>query len=141
MAVPISVSGEPPVGLPDPSALAAAPGARGRKPLNRLTTAIRRNRKATVGVILLLLFTLIALFPGLIAMLLYYRGLRTTPAPVATLAELAFPATALIVNYFALGATVSGAQLLGFAILWATIAMLHRLPVRVEPGATAPQPA
>jgi peptide/nickel transport system permease protein len=31
-----------------------------------LTTAIRRNRKATAGVILLLLFTLIALFPGLI---------------------------------------------------------------------------
>ena len=66
MAVPISVTGEPPIGLPDPSALPAAPGARGRKPLSRLTTAIRRNRKATAGVILLLLFTLIALFPGLI---------------------------------------------------------------------------
>jgi len=66
MAVPISVSGEPPVGLPDPSALPAAQGARGHKPLSRLTTAIRRNRKATAGVILLLLFTLIALFPGLI---------------------------------------------------------------------------
>ena len=66
MAVPISVTGGPPVGLPDPSALPAAPGARGRKPLSRLTTAIRRNRKATAGVILLLLFTLIALFPGLI---------------------------------------------------------------------------
>ena len=66
MAVPISVAGEPPAGLPDPSALPAAPGARGRKPLSRLTTAIRRNRKATAGVILLLLFTLIALFPNLI---------------------------------------------------------------------------
>jgi len=66
MAVPISVTGGPPAGLPDPSALPAAPGARGRKPLSRLTTAIRRNRKATAGVILLLLFTLIALFPGLI---------------------------------------------------------------------------
>ena len=38
--------------------------------------------------------------PGLLALLLYYRGLRTTPAPVATFAELAFPATALVVNYF-----------------------------------------
>jgi len=66
MAVPISVTSGPPAGLPDPSALPAAPGARGRKPLSRLTTAIRRNRKATAGVILLLLFTLIALFPGLI---------------------------------------------------------------------------
>ncbi|MGN6377685.1 MAG: DMT family transporter [Gaiellales bacterium] len=84
---------------------------------------------------------LLALFPGLIAMLLYYRGLRTTPAPVATLAELAFPATALVVNYIVLGATVSGAQLLGFTVLWATIAMLHRLPVRVGPRTPAPQPA
>ena len=66
MAVPISVSSGPSAGLPDPSALPAAQGARGRKPLSRLTTAIRRNRKATAGVILLLLFTLIALFPGLI---------------------------------------------------------------------------
>ena len=66
MAVPISVSGEPPAGLPGPSALPAAQGARGRKPLSRLTTAIRRNGKATAGVILLLLFTIIALFPGLI---------------------------------------------------------------------------
>ena len=66
MAVPISVTGGPPAGLPDPSALPAAQGARGRKPLSRLTTAIRRNGKATAGVILLLLFTIIALFPGLI---------------------------------------------------------------------------
>ena len=66
MAVPISVTGGPPADLPDPSALPAAQGARGRKPLSRLTTAIRRNRKATAGVILLLLFTVIALFPGLI---------------------------------------------------------------------------
>jgi drug/metabolite transporter (DMT)-like permease len=84
---------------------------------------------------------LLALLPGLIAMLLYYRGLRTTPAPVATLAELAFPATALIVNYVALGATVDAAQLFGFGILWATIAGLHRLPVRVPARAPAPQPA
>ena len=78
---------------------------------------------------------LLALLPGLIAMLFYYRGLRTTPAPVATLAELAFPATALIVNYVALGATVDAAQLSGFAILWGTIASLHRLPVGL-PGVT-----
>ncbi len=84
---------------------------------------------------------LLALLPGLIAMLFYYRGLRTTPAPVATLAELAFPATALIVNYVALGATVDAAQLFGFAILWGTIASLHRLPVRVPARPAAPQPA
>ncbi len=83
----------------------------------------------------------IALIPGLIAMLLYYRGLRSTPAPVATLAELAFPATALIVNYLFLDATLSGVQLLGFAILWGTIALLHRAPVRVPAPIAEPAPA
>jgi peptide/nickel transport system permease protein len=65
MAMPISVASAPQPGLPDPSALPLAAGARGR-PLSRLTTAIRRNRKATAGLILLLLFILIALFPSLI---------------------------------------------------------------------------
>jgi drug/metabolite transporter (DMT)-like permease len=74
---------------------------------------------------------LIALGPGLIAMLLYYRGLRTTPAPVATLAELAFPATALVVNYIFLDATIDAWQVAGLVILWATISLLHWAPVRV----------
>jgi peptide/nickel transport system permease protein len=67
MGMPISVSSGPaPGGLPDPAELSPAPGGRGRTALSRLTTAIRRNRKATAGVILLLLFTLVALFPNLI---------------------------------------------------------------------------
>jgi drug/metabolite transporter (DMT)-like permease len=83
---------------------------------------------------------LIALLPGLAAMLLYYRGLRTTPASVATFAELAFPATAVVVNYVFLDATVTGMQLVGFVVLWATIAQLNRLPVRLPPE-RAPAPA
>jgi peptide/nickel transport system permease protein len=69
MAMPISVTsgqaepGSLP-GLPGPDGYPA--GGRGRNGLGRLVTAIRRNRKATAGVVLLLLFTLIALFPGLI---------------------------------------------------------------------------
>lgn len=83
---------------------------------------------------------MLALGPGLIAMLLYYRGLRTTPAPVATLAELAFPTTALILNRVFLGASVDAWQLVGFAILWITIASLYRMPVRLPapaPGGAA----
>ena len=77
-------------------------------------------------------------------MLLYYRGLRSTPAPVATIAELAFPATALVVNYLFLDATISFAQLVGMAVLWVTISLLHRAPVRVpepiEPPLAGPIP-
>jgi drug/metabolite transporter (DMT)-like permease len=79
----------------------------------------------------------IALVPGLVAMVLYYRGLRTTPAPIATIAELAFPATALVVNYLFLDVTLRPIQVVGFAILWATILVLHRVPVRL-PAEPAP---
>jgi drug/metabolite transporter (DMT)-like permease len=75
---------------------------------------------------------LLALVPGLFGLLLYYRGLQRTPASIATFAELAFPATALVVNYFALGATIDGTQVAGFFVLWVTIALLHRVPVRVQ---------
>jgi hypothetical protein len=57
--------------------------------------------------------------------------LRVTPAPVATFAELAFPATALVVNYVFLGATIDRWQFGGLVLLWATIAVLHRAPVSV----------
>src|SRR5205814_7145540 len=42
-----------------------------------------------------------ALIPGFAALLLYYRGLRQTPASQATIAELAFPVTASLLNWYA----------------------------------------
>lgn len=83
---------------------------------------------------------LLALVSGLVGMLLYYRGLRRTPASIATFAELAFPASALVINYVVLGATVDGVQLAGFFILWATIVLLHWVPVRVARSPSAPAP-
>jgi peptide/nickel transport system permease protein len=53
----------------DPAGL-AAPGAvpgGAASALRRMTTAIRRNRKATVGTVLLALFVLVSVFPWLIA--------------------------------------------------------------------------
>jgi drug/metabolite transporter, DME family len=62
-----------------------------------------------------------ALVPGFIALLLYYRGLRNTPASQATIAELAFPATASLLNWLVLGFTASGIQILGFIVVWGAI--------------------
>ena len=84
---------------------------------------------------------LLAVISGLVGMMLYYRGLRRTPASIATFAELAFPASALVINYVVLGATVSAVQLLGFAILWATIAVLHWVPVAVARAPEASEAA
>ena len=80
MSMPISgitAPGQPDAGpgpALDPAALGpAGPAAPGAVPggaasaLRRMTTAIRRNRKATVGTVLLALFVLVSVFPWLIA--------------------------------------------------------------------------
>ena len=84
---------------------------------------------------------LLALLSGLLGMMLYYRGLRRTPASIATFAELAFPACALVVNYVVLGTTVNAVQLAGFALLWLTIASLHWVPVTVARHERLAEPA
>ena len=60
---------------------------------------------------------LLAFIPGLLALTLYYRGLQSTPASAATVAELAFPLSALALNYIAFGATVSSTQVVGIVLL------------------------
>jgi drug/metabolite transporter (DMT)-like permease len=80
---------------------------------------------------------LLALIPGLLALLLYYRGLTGTRASYATLAELAFPATAVILNWAFLGVGVSANQVLGFVLLWAAVVVLGYLNAK----APAPDPS
>jgi drug/metabolite transporter (DMT)-like permease len=62
-----------------------------------------------------------ALIPGLAALLIYYRGLRTTRASLAAVAELTFPATAALLNWTVLGEGVTFVQIAAFAWLWAAI--------------------
>ena len=50
-----------------PEDLAPGPQRRGRRPFARLTRAVRSSRKATTGTVLLVIFILLALFPGVIA--------------------------------------------------------------------------
>ena len=88
---------------------------------------------------------LLSLVPGLFALLLYYRGLRRTPAAAATLAELAFPLTAILVNYLAFGTTLSPTQWAGALLLaGAVVAMglastrgTESVGIRVEGGLAA----
>jgi len=80
-----------------------------------------------------------ALIPGLAALLLYYRGLRSTPAAAASIAELAFPITALVANWLLLGVRLAPSQLAGGAVLVAAITALGA--VEPAPRATAPTAA
>jgi drug/metabolite transporter (DMT)-like permease len=79
--------------------------------------------------------------PGLLALLIYYRGLQSTPASAATLAELAFPLSAIVINYAAFGATLSPTQWTGVVLLTGTVLLMglasargsEQLGIRVEP--------
>jgi drug/metabolite transporter (DMT)-like permease len=73
---------------------------------------------------------LLALIPGLLGLLLYYRGLSTTRASHATLAELAFPATAVALNWLVLGVGVTAGQVVGFFVLWSAIYGLARIGLK-----------
>jgi DME family drug/metabolite transporter len=64
---------------------------------------------------------LLALIPGLFALVLYYFALRVTAASRATFAELAFPATAAVIGVVYLNAHLSPSQWLGLAIVVAAI--------------------
>jgi drug/metabolite transporter (DMT)-like permease len=67
---------------------------------------------------------LLSLIPGLLGLTLYYRGLRTTPAARATLAEMAFPVTAVLVGVAFLGAQPTWTQWLGLAVVVASVTAL-----------------
>ncbi len=61
--------------------------------------------------------SLMVFVSGLLAMYLYYHGLRKVSARACSIAELFFPFMAVIVNWLVLDATLSFQQLLGGAVL------------------------
>lgn len=73
---------------------------------------------------------LLALVPGLAALMIYYRGLSTTPASSATLAELAFPLTAIFVNWLRFDTAPNTTQWIGIVVLSATIVVMSRAAAR-----------
>ncbi|NUR75569.1 MAG: EamA family transporter [Thermoleophilia bacterium] len=83
----------------------------------------------------------LALVTGLVALSLYYYGLRTTPAVAATLAELAFPITAVLVGYFKFGFTLTGWQWVGVAVTTLVVALLPVRPYDPVEYVPAPAPA
>lgn len=82
----------------------------------------------------------LALVAGLAGLLIYYRGLRETPAVVATLCELSFPVTAIVVNTFVLDARVSPNQIAGIALLWCAIALMRHRPLKAVARRAAAAP-
>jgi drug/metabolite transporter (DMT)-like permease len=85
----------------------------------------------------------IALIPGLLALLLYYRALASTPATLATVAEMAYPVAATIIatapafavfgQQIFFGQRLYPAQAVGTLLLIAVIALLNWTKERTPP--------
>ncbi len=78
----------------------------------------------------------IVLLPDLLGMALYYKGLRDTPASVATLAEMCYPLTALVIGVSVQHARLGAGQWLGLALL---VGSVLRLASRPDVAAGLPQ--
>ncbi len=88
----------------------------------------------------------IAVVPGLLALLLYYRALARTPASLATIAEMAFPVAATLIASgpppWGFNQPIFPAQIVGTALLLAVIGLLgwtkEKAPPVVHASSEAP---
>ncbi len=75
----------------------------------------------------LLIFLIIAFTSGGTAIFLYYYGLKEISASVATICELAFPLTAVILEYVVRGNLLNWGQWIGVGVLMISIARVTQL--------------
>jgi len=84
----------------------------------------------------------IALVPGLLALLLYYRALSKTPASLATIAEMAYPVAATLIASapppWGFDQPVYGVQIVGTGLLIAVIVVLNWTKEKAAPVVQAP---
>ena len=84
----------------------------------------------------------IAIVPGLLALLLYYRALSKTPASLATIAEMAYPVAATLIASapppWGFNQPIYGAQVLGTALLLGVIVFLNWTREKAPPVVVRP---
>jgi drug/metabolite transporter, DME family len=66
----------------------------------------------------------LAIVTGLLALALYYVGLKRTPATLASLAELAYPLTAALIGIYAFNSNLRWTQWIGVAIVIGVVSLL-----------------
>lgn len=75
---------------------------------------------------------IIAMLTGFFALLIYYFGLKSTRASVATLMELGYPLAVTAVNWIFLGISLTAVQIAGGMILLAAITLLSLENAKLE---------
>jgi drug/metabolite transporter, DME family len=92
-----------------------------------------------------LLILYLALVTGLLALTLYYYGLQRTPAVLSSLAELTYPAVAVLAGIYAYSQHLRWTQWIGVAVILTTVTLLpvqRRRDIVVETrGDLVPEPA
>jgi drug/metabolite transporter (DMT)-like permease len=87
----------------------------------------------------------LALVTGLLALSLYYHGLQRTPAVLSSLAELTYPAVAVIAGIYAYDQQLRWTQWLGVAMILGAVTLLpvqrQRKVVRIDTGDALPEAA
>jgi DME family drug/metabolite transporter len=77
----------------------------------------------------------LALVTGLVALSIYYYGLRRTPALLAAIGELAFPVTAALIGIYVFDESLRWTQWVGVLV---TVGVVSLLPVRRRTLVTSP---
>lgn len=92
-----------------------------------------------------LLIVYLAIVTGLLALALYYFGLKRTPAVMASLAELTYPVIAVIAGIYAYNQHLRWTQWIGVALILVTVTLLpvqrRRKVVELQPRDAALAPA
>jgi drug/metabolite transporter (DMT)-like permease len=88
-----------------------------------------------------LLILYLALVTGLLALALYYYGLQRTPALLSSLAELTFPAVAVIAGIYGYNQHLTWSQWVGVAVILFTVTLLPVQPRRSVVVELVPEPA
>ena len=92
-----------------------------------------------------MLIVILAVVTGFMALTLYYYGLRRTPAIMSSLAELTYPAIAVIAGIYAYNSHLAWTQWLGVGIIIAVVTLLpvqrRREVVELQPIDAALAPA
>lgn len=70
---------------------------------------------------------IISLSTGMVALAIYYYGLKRTPAHISAICELTWPVSAVVIDYFYFQRTLSPTQILGALVLTFTIYKVSRL--------------
>ncbi len=79
--------------------------------LNQTSSLFLINQAQIISLIV------IALSTGMVALAIYYYGLKKTPAKVTTICELVWPASAIFIDYFYFKQYLSTTQILGVLVL------------------------